>query len=103
MTTPREAPSASGVVAPWHPSEVFALINYQKRDARPTHDPRYSDIGPSLTFAIIAAPSRSTRNVKTTKSRHRHDMRLSRFRNNRDRCNEFLRADFNLQSLFVSS
>ena len=39
-------------------------------DARVTHDPRYSCIGPSLTFAIIAAPNRSTTNVNATKSRH---------------------------------
>jgi len=63
------------IVTPW----VCATTSYQKRDARLTHDPRYSDIGPSLTFAIIAAPSRSTRNVKTIKSCDRHGMRLSRF------------------------
>ena len=27
---------------------------------RVSHEPRYSDIGPSLTFAINAAPSKST-------------------------------------------
>jgi hypothetical protein len=57
----------------------WALINYQKRDARVTHDPRYSGMGPSLTFAISAAPSRSTRNMKTTKSRNLGNMRPSRF------------------------
>ena len=34
-----------------------------------THEPRCSRIGPSLTFAIIAAPNRSTKNINTTKSR----------------------------------
>jgi hypothetical protein len=51
----------------------------RQRDARLTHDPRYSRIGPSLTFAIIAAPNRSTENVNTTKSRQLHDMRPSPF------------------------
>jgi hypothetical protein len=51
----------------------------RQRDARLTHDPRYSRIGPSLTFAIIAAPNRSTKNVNTTKSRQLHDMRPSPF------------------------
>jgi hypothetical protein len=69
----------------------LVLISYQKRDARVTHDPRYSDIGPSLTFAIIAAPRSNIRIVNTTKSRHRH-MRRSLFRIKRDRRNEFLSA-----------
>lgn len=51
----------------------------RQRDARLTHAPRYSRIGPSLRFAIIAAPNRSTKNVNTTKSRHLHDMRPSPF------------------------
>jgi hypothetical protein len=40
------------------------------RDAWVTHEPRCSRIGPSLTFAIIAAQSRSTENANATKSRH---------------------------------
>jgi hypothetical protein len=39
-------------------------------DAWVTHEPRWSRIGPSLTFATIAAPSRSAANVNATKSRH---------------------------------
>ena len=35
-----------------------------------THEPRWSFIGPSLKFAIIAAPSKSAANVNATKSRH---------------------------------
>jgi len=49
----------------------------RQRDARLTHDPRYSCIGPSLMFAIIAVPNRSTKNVNATKSRQLHDMRPS--------------------------
>ena len=39
-------------------------------DAWVTHEPRCSRIGPSLTFAIIAAPNRSAANVNATQSRH---------------------------------
>jgi len=39
------------------------------RKARVTHVPRCSASGQSLTFAIIAAPKRSTKNVNITKSR----------------------------------
>ena len=38
-------------------------------DARVSHEPRYADIGPSLTFAINAAPSKSTE-VNATRFRH---------------------------------
>jgi hypothetical protein len=41
------------------------------RDARATHAPRCSRIGPSVTFAMIAAPSRSTETVNATQSRRR--------------------------------
>src|SRR6476619_7076063 len=46
-------------------------------DAWVTQEPRCSRIGPSPTFAIIAAPSRSAANVNATRSRH---MPPSRFR-----------------------
>jgi hypothetical protein len=39
-------------------------------DAWVTHEPRCSGIGPSVTFAINAAPNRSTRNANATNSRH---------------------------------
>ena len=39
-------------------------------DARVSHEPRYADIGPSLTFAINAAPSKSTEKVNATRFRH---------------------------------
>ena len=38
------------------------------RDAWATQEPRWSRIGPSVTFAMIAAPSRSAANVNATKS-----------------------------------
>ena len=47
------------------------------RDACVTHEPRCSRIGPSPTFAIIAAPSRSPKKINPTNSRH---MTPSRFR-----------------------
>jgi len=62
------------------------------RDARVTHEPRYSCIGPSLTFAIIVAPNRSTKCVNATKSRQLHDMRPSPFPHTIHRRNEFRRA-----------
>jgi hypothetical protein len=49
------------------------------RNAWVTHEPRCSRIGPSLKFAIIAAPNRSTKNVNSTKSRQFHDMLPSLF------------------------
>jgi hypothetical protein len=56
-------------------SEYDALTRYC--DEWVTHEPRWSRIGPSLTFATIAAPSRSAANVNVTKSR---DMPPSLFR-----------------------
>jgi|GraSoiStandDraft_41_1057321.scaffolds.fasta_scaffold2630394_1 hypothetical protein len=50
------------------------------RNAWVTHEPRCSCIGPSLTFAIIAAPNTSAKNVSTTKSRQFHAMLPSLFR-----------------------
>jgi len=49
------------------------------RDARVTHAPRYSCIGPSLMFAIIAATNRSTKNASTARSSQLLRMRLSLF------------------------
>jgi hypothetical protein len=49
------------------------------RNAWVTHEPRCSCNGPSLTFAIMAAPNRSTKSVNTTKSRQFHDMLPSLF------------------------
>jgi hypothetical protein len=57
-----------------------AVYGWAYRIAWVTHEPRCSCIGPSLTFAIIAAPNRSTKNVNTTKSRQFHDMLSSLFR-----------------------
>ena len=39
-------------------------------DPRVSHEPRYSDIGPSPKFAINAAPSRSTEKVNAIRFRH---------------------------------
>ena len=64
---------------PGHFSDLRQIaLGYRK--AWVTHEPRCSRIGPSLTFAIIAAPNRGTRNVNTTRSRQPHDMLPSVFR-----------------------
>jgi len=67
-----------GLREPPQPPSKASTIGY--RMAWVTHEPRCSRIGPSLTFAIIAAPSRSTKNVNTTKSRQPGDMLRSFFR-----------------------
>ena len=54
------------------PSEASIPLGYRK--ACLAHEPRYSCNGPSLTFAIIAAPNSTTRNVNTTRFRQFHDM-----------------------------
>src|SRR5438552_16054475 len=71
-------PSTADIVRPYRHVRLVPGGDIRKglgyRKACLAHEPRYSCNGPSLTFAIIAAPNRNTKNVNTTRSRQFHDM-----------------------------